>query len=131
MRRGRRRGRVDRAAAKLLPALPAVLGLLLRLLFDARVPRSSKGLVLAVALYVVSPLDLVPDFLGVLGFTDDVFLVALALRRLVRSAGDEVVESNWRGSEEGLEALRGSLDELGELVPAPVRRVIQGYADRW
>jgi uncharacterized membrane protein YkvA (DUF1232 family) len=131
VRRRRRRGRVDRVAAKLIPALPAVLGLLLRLLFDARVPRSSKWLVLGVALYIISPLDLIPDFLGILGFTDDVFLVALALRRLVLSSGDDVVASNWRGSEEGLEALRGSLDDLGEAVPSPVRRVLRAYTDRW
>lgn len=129
--RRRGRGRANRAASKLIAVLPAVLGLLGRLLLDVRVPRSSKWLVFGVALYVVSPLDLIPDFLGILGYTDDVFLVALALRHLVVTAGDEVVESNWRGGEEGLEVLRGSLDELGEALPGPVRRALRGYADRW
>jgi uncharacterized membrane protein YkvA (DUF1232 family) len=126
----RRRGRpVDRAASKLIPELPSVIGLLGRLLVDSRVPRGSRLLVLAVAAYAVSPLDLIPDVLGLLGLTDDIVLVALALRRLVRSAGEDVVASNWRGSPEGLKALLRSVDDLGGVLPGPVRSALRALKD--
>lgn len=128
---GRGRKKVRRVGGKLVAQLPAALGLLGRLLLDRRVPVSSKALVAAVAVYVVSPIDLIPDFLGIFGLSDDVFLVALALRRLVLTSGDEVVRSNWRGTDEGLDALYGSMEELGEVVPGPVRRALRGYARRW
>ena len=128
---GRGGKQVRRVATKLIRELPAIIGLLGRLLVDRRVPGGSKLLVAGVVLYVLSPLDLVPDFLGLLGLTDDIFLVALALRRLVASAGEDAVRDSWRGSEEGLDLLYDSMDELGEAVPGPVRKTLSAYAERW
>ena len=53
--------------------------------------------------YLVSPIDLIPDFLPVIGHLDDALLVAAALRYVLRKAGPAVVEENWPGSERGLE----------------------------
>ena len=73
-----------------------------RLLGDRRVPRRAK-LVLGLTIpYLASPVDLVPDFIPVLGQLDDALVVALALRYAVRSAGRPVVEELWPGSERGL-----------------------------
>jgi uncharacterized membrane protein YkvA (DUF1232 family) len=55
--------------------------------------------------YLASPIDLIPDFIPVLGQADDALLVALALRRVVRLAGDGVIEELWPGSERGLRAI--------------------------
>ena len=55
--------------------------------------------------YLVSPVDVIPDFIPVLGQLDDAVLVALVLRRVVRVAGRDVVEDLWPGSERGLRAV--------------------------
>jgi uncharacterized membrane protein YkvA (DUF1232 family) len=80
--------------ARLLPDLAALLRGLLR---DPRVPRSSKVLVGFAIVWVVSPIDMLPEFLPVIGPLDDVIVVALVLRRLVKRVGPEVVRDHWRG----------------------------------
>ena len=73
-----------------------------RLLRDPRVPQRAKLPILLIVPYLASPLDLIPDFIPVLGQLDDAVLVALVLRRVVRVAGREVVKELWPGSERGL-----------------------------
>jgi len=66
------------------------------------VPRRVKLPLLVLVPYLASPIDLIPDFIPVLGQLDDALLVALALRRLVRTAGADVVRELWPGSEQSL-----------------------------
>jgi uncharacterized membrane protein YkvA (DUF1232 family) len=66
------------------------------------VPRRAKLPLLVLVPYLASPIDLIPDFIPVLGQLDDALLVALALRRLVRTAGADVVRELWPGSEQSL-----------------------------
>ncbi len=58
------------------------------------------------AAYLLLPLDLVPDFIPVIGCLDDALLIAWALRSITRSAGAEALERHWPGTPEGLRALR-------------------------
>ena len=76
--------------------------------FDARVPRQEKWILAAVALYLLSPVDFVPDVIPVFGQLDDLGLVIWALRRLLRSAGPDVVRDLWRGDDEGLALVLGA-----------------------
>jgi uncharacterized membrane protein YkvA (DUF1232 family) len=82
--------------------VPDCVVLLQRLLRDRRVPASSRlGIALLIP-YLVSPIDLIPDFLPVIGQLDDAALVAFVLRRVVRRAGVDVVSERWPGSPSGL-----------------------------
>lgn len=128
-RRGKKESR--QVAARLVPVLPRFLGLLFRLMVDRRVRLLDKGLVVGVIAYILMPVDLIPDILGVLGWTDDLFLLGLALRRLVLGAGEEVIRSGWRGSEESLDRLETGLEDLGTLLPGPIHGLLQRYAERW
>ena len=85
--------------------LPDVLRLLRRLASDPSVPRSSKLWLWLLLAYLASPIDLVPDFIPVLGYLDDAILVAAVLRWVVRRAGHVALRRNWPGSEDGLRAL--------------------------
>ena len=128
MRLTRASGRGAKKLAKaLVPQLPAFLKLLGGMMRDARVSLLDRGLVVAVILYVVSPLDLIPDFLGILGLSDDLFLLALVVRRLVLGAGEEVVASHWSGTAAELRRLRDAVDELGGLLPGPVRGMLGSF----
>ncbi len=129
MKRRKRAGSGARAlAVRLIPVLPRFLRLLGGLLLDRRVRWADRALALGVIAYVLMPLDLIPDVLGVLGLTDDLFLLALAIRRLVAGAGPEVVRSHWTGSPERLEEVTRGLEDLGALVPGPVRRALRSVA---
>lgn len=85
--------------------LPDALRLLRRLLADRKLPRSVRwraGLVLG---YLALPIDLVPDFIPVLGYADDAIVVTLVLRSLIRRAGPQAVRRHWPGTEDGFVAL--------------------------
>jgi len=69
------------------------------------VPRRAKAALWLLLPYLASPIDLVPDFIPVLGHLDDAVLVAAALAYVVRRSGREVVEELWPGSEAGLRAI--------------------------
>lgn len=91
-----------RAFATLIPNLLVLFRGLAR---DPRVPRSTK-LLLAVAIgWIVSPIDLIPEFVPVAGPLDDAIVAALVLRRVVRLSGRDVVADHWRGDARTLEIL--------------------------
>ena len=85
------------AAKELVVLLPNLVRLFRGLIGDPRVPRGSKALLLVGAVWLVSPIDLIPEFLPVIGGIDDAIVAALILRHVVRRAGDEVVGEHWKG----------------------------------
>jgi uncharacterized membrane protein YkvA (DUF1232 family) len=82
--------------------VPHCLILFKRLLGDDRVSRGRKLLLVAVVAYLAFPLDLIPDFIPVLGQLDDALVVALALRAIARGAGVELLREHWPGPEASL-----------------------------
>jgi len=98
----RPRGGLVREALRLLPD---VLRLVRRLAADRTLPRGVRirlGLLLA---YLALPIDLVPDFIPVLGYADDAIIVSAVLRSVVRRAGLEAVRAHWPGTDDGFAAL--------------------------
>jgi uncharacterized membrane protein YkvA (DUF1232 family) len=93
-------------ARELLRLLPDVLRLVRRLAGDRTLPRGVRVRLWLLMAYLAMPIDLVPDFLPVLGHADDAIVVALVLRSVVRRAGVAAVERHWPGTPEGLAALR-------------------------
>jgi uncharacterized membrane protein YkvA (DUF1232 family) len=93
-------------ARELLRLLPDVLRLVRRLAGDGTLPRGVRVRLWLVLAYLAVPIDLVPDFVPVLGHADDAIVVALVLRSVVRHAGAAAVERHWPGTPEGLAALR-------------------------
>ncbi len=92
-------------ARESLRLLPDVLRLLRRLVTDRALPWGVRVRLLLALAYLASPLDLVPDFLPVIGFADDAIVVAAVLRSVVRRAGPQAVRDHWPGTPAGLEAL--------------------------
>ena len=93
------RGADARAMARFVPDCVVLFK---RLLSDPRVEWWRKVLLVLVIVYLASPIDLVPDFIPVLGQLDDAILVALVLRGLLRSAGPRLLREHWPGPESSL-----------------------------
>ena len=83
--------------------VPDCIVLFKRLLGDPHVPRRRKLLLGAALVYLVIPLDLVPDFIPIAGQLDDAIVVALALRAIARP---ELLEEHWPGPPQALRLLR-------------------------
>jgi uncharacterized membrane protein YkvA (DUF1232 family) len=91
--------------AEALRILPDLLRLLRRLAADRALPtgiRVRLGLLLA---YLAVPIDLIPDFIPILGYADDAIIVTFVLRGVVRRAGLDAVRRHWPGSQDGFAAL--------------------------
>jgi uncharacterized membrane protein YkvA (DUF1232 family) len=87
--------------------LPACVTTARRLRRDPRVPRRVRWAVLFAAAWVVSPIDLIPEFLPVIGPLDDVVVVALVLRYAARRIPREALEEAWAGEPHVLARLLG------------------------
>ena len=94
---------VDLAEAKRF--VPDLVDLVRRLRRDPEVRGVNLRLGLLLA-YLALPFDLVPDFIPVLGYADDLIVVALALRAVVRVAGADAVDRHWRGTDVGRQLVR-------------------------
>jgi len=88
--------------------LPACVTLARRLRADPRVPFKAKAAVVLAGLWVLSPIDLLPEFLPVIGPLDDVVVVALALRYAARRVPRQVLLEAWPGDPRLLECLLGT-----------------------
>jgi uncharacterized membrane protein YkvA (DUF1232 family) len=86
--------------------VPDLLRLLKRLAADPTLPRGVRVRLVLLLGYLAMPIDLVPDFIPVLGYADDVVVVAIVLRSVARVAGPEALERHWPGSPEGLRVVR-------------------------
>jgi uncharacterized membrane protein YkvA (DUF1232 family) len=85
--------------------LPDTLRLVRRLAADRMIPRRTRWLVWLLLVYLVSPLDLVPDFVPVIGLADDAIITAFVLRHVIRRAGPGKLQQHWPGSTDGLATL--------------------------
>lgn len=91
--------------------LPACVTMARTLRKDPRVPRRAKVAVVIAGLWVLSPIDLIPEFLPVIGPLDDVVVVALALRYAARRVPRDVLFEAWTGEPRLLERLLGTRAE--------------------
>lgn len=93
--------------ADLLLLIPDIAVLLARLARDPRVPVGGKAIAACAALYVISPIDLVPEiFLGPVGVVDDLVVMAAALSRLVNYVHPDVLRHHWSGQGDVLDVIQ-------------------------
>jgi uncharacterized membrane protein YkvA (DUF1232 family) len=93
------------ALAEALRLLPDLLRLVRRLAADTTLPRGVRLRLALLLVYLASPVDLIPDFIPVLGYTDDAIIVTALLRAVVRRAGIDAVRAHWPGTDDGFTTL--------------------------
>jgi uncharacterized membrane protein YkvA (DUF1232 family) len=130
-RPGPRRG-VKRSVMQAIRQIPSYLRLLVGLVGDRRVSAVDRLLVVGALAYIVSPLDFIPDIIPFLGQVDDVFLLFVAMQRLVDNAGLEVLRDHWKGRPADLEDLDLArvISAAGFFLPAGLRRRIRRMMGR-
>lgn len=120
----RERSELRQRMKSFLLFLPNMVILLGRLLKDARVPTAEKALFLAAIVYVISPLDFIPDIFPFIGQIDDIYVVALTLLRLVNRTDATVVRQLWPGGGD-IVSLADSIANIApKFLPRRTARVI-------
>lgn len=107
-----------RAVARFVPDCAVLFARLGR---DPRLPRRHRWLLVVLVGYLALPLDLIPDFIPVVGALDDAILVAIVLRLVLRKAGAELVRERWSGPESSLEVLLRLAGASSGSDPGPAR----------
>jgi uncharacterized membrane protein YkvA (DUF1232 family) len=97
----------DVATRDLVFALPDILRLLWKVVRDKRVPMLVRGGLIGVAAYLAMPFDVVPDWIPVLGQVDDVVVLTVGVRTLLRQVPEPVIREHWGGERRILEAVLG------------------------
>lgn len=101
----------------LLRALPDLGRLIVRLVADPVLPRAAKIALAAAAVYLLSPLDFIPDFIPFVGYVDDVLLAAILVDGILNYVDRALVLKYWPGSPESLERLARAARVLAAWVP--------------
>jgi uncharacterized membrane protein YkvA (DUF1232 family) len=102
---------------KLLRALPDVVRLVTRLAADPVLPRGAKIALAAAVVYLLSPVDLIPDFVPFVGYLDDALVAAVVLDGILNFVDRSVVLRYWPGSAESLDKLARAARLLAIWVP--------------
>jgi uncharacterized membrane protein YkvA (DUF1232 family) len=105
----------------LLRALPDLARLVIRLAGDPVLPRAAKIALAAAAVYLLSPIDLIPDFIPFVGVLDDLLLAAVVLDGLLNWVDRALVLRYWPGSAESLEKLARAARLLAIWVPRRIK----------
>jgi uncharacterized membrane protein YkvA (DUF1232 family) len=96
---------------------PRLVVLVFRLMRDRRVPARPKAVLVLLAAYLASPVDLIPDFLPGIGHVDDLILAAFALDQILNRIPDQYVREHWDGDDDVLQVVREILDISTAVVP--------------
>jgi uncharacterized membrane protein YkvA (DUF1232 family) len=129
-RRSRRSQSARGVARAMIRNLPHFLLLLVRLVRDVRVSKLDKAFFGFVIVYTLAPADLIPDVFGLLGLFDDVYLIGLALTRLLTRAGPDVLLEHWSGDPADLGYLLERSGEVGGLLPRRISRTLRRVVRR-
>ena len=113
-----------RTVMEYISELPRFLRLLWGLITDHRVALLDKLILAGAVAYIVTPVDLIPDFIPFLGEVDDVYLLVVAVKRLLENAGRTVLMSHWTGDPAALREmnLRKVMMAAAFFLPRRVRR---------
>jgi uncharacterized membrane protein YkvA (DUF1232 family) len=109
--------------------LPNMVKLLGKLLGDSRVPTVEKALFVAAIVYVISPIDVIPDFFPFIGQVDDVYVVALTLLRLVNRTDETVVREHWAGGGDIVSLVDTIAGLAPSILPKRVSRVLSSRVE--
>ena len=119
-----------KAGKEALLFLPRLVRLLYQLARDPDVPRQAKAVLGFTVAYLLSPIDIIPDFIPVLGYLDDLYVVALAVSLVMELAGEDKVRQHWSGSQDVLEVVTRVNKLVWRVLPAAIVKKIRDRFDQ-
>ncbi|HKX82617.1 MAG TPA: YkvA family protein [Pyrinomonadaceae bacterium] len=109
--------------------LPNMVMLLGRMLKDSRVPAAEKALFLAAIVYVISPLDFIPDVFPFIGQVDDLYVVSLTLLRLINRSDASIVREHWSGGGDIVSLADTVAGIAPKFLPKRISRVLESRVE--
>lgn len=114
-------------ARQLLLLMPRLVKFLWRVARDPDVPGGFKARCVFAMTYVFSPIDVIPDFIPVIGLLDDLYVVLAVFDRLLNHLPPEVFDRCWEGDREVIDQLRGGIRTIEAILPAKSRKLLDSF----
>ena len=114
-----------------LVLLPDLVHLLIKLLTDRQLPLKYRSMLIVIFGYLLSPIDLIPDFIPVIGFIDDLLIVIIFLNKIINSSSPVLIEKikfYWAGQDDILVRV-GEIMALLNKYTARIPRLIANYME--
>ena len=121
-----KRRKLLRVMGELLLFIPRLVKLLVDLLRDPRVSSADKAILAGTIIYVIAPIDVIPDFIPFIGQVDDVYLLAISIMRLLNRAERRVVLQHWGGSYDIKELVTNITNVAEFFLPRRLKNVLRG-----
>lgn len=120
-------GKHGSSAAEYLLALPDFFILLIRLAIDPRVSKGQKIFLGGIIAYVMSPIDIIPDFIPMLGYVDDLVLVVYGLNLILNELDATVLLDNWSGNRDVLGLMQNITENAERFIDTKVLKRIRQW----
>ncbi|MEW6128415.1 MAG: DUF1232 domain-containing protein [Acidobacteriota bacterium] len=120
------RRKMKKRMKELLLFIPNLLKLLLKLLRDPRVSSADKAIVAGTIVYVIAPIDVIPDFIPFIGLVDDSYLIGIAVLRLLNRADRNIIMEHWRGTHDVKELVSNLSRVASFFLPERIKNVLHG-----
>lgn len=110
--------------------LPDFFMLLCRLMVDSRVDNKTKGFIIGVLGYVILPIDIIPDFIPIVGFMDDLIVIVYAIDQILKYTDEQVLIDNWSGRTDLILIIRKIMAVIDNTVGQRLLMKIKGFLFR-
>lgn len=110
--------------------LPDFFVLSVRLFQDPRVSTTHKLILGGLVAYLLSPIDIIPDFIPGLGIMDDVAIVVLVFSKILREVPEEIYLEHWSGSDNLALSIKELTLAVEDILPKDIMGKIKGFVDQ-
>ncbi|MCD6182388.1 MAG: DUF1232 domain-containing protein [Candidatus Cloacimonetes bacterium] len=120
-------GKYGSMVAEYVMALPDFFILLIRLAMDSRVSKGQKFFLAGIIAYIMSPIDIIPDFIPVIGYVDDLVLVVYGLNLILNELSPAVLLDNWSGSQDVLGLMQNISETAEKFIDTKILKRIRTF----
>lgn len=127
----KKRGKWTDKFLQYLLVFPDLVYLMIKLFIDREIAASIKGYILVLFVYLISPIDIIPDFIPVIGFIDDLLILVVILNKIINSADPEVLEkikAYWTGKDDvfvKVKEIITVMNEISSKIPKAIYNFMQ------
>lgn len=128
---GKRSNTVYSRFVDCLTVLPDLFHLGIKILFDGNVPAENKGALVAAIVYVVSPIDIIPDAIPIAGWVDDLIVMTMAINKFIDTSEPTVsaaISRHWAGEDDVFKVVKHIIDivdEAAEFLPKKLMKLVK------
>ncbi len=114
---------------EIIRLIPRFLALIVDLMRDPRISRADKAILGATVVYLLNPVDFIPDAIPFVGLVDDIYLVALALLRLLNRTDEAILREHWRGEPDIIPLVKKAADLAVWFLPSRIRQALMAKVE--